>query len=91
MNYNATSHIKSVQDVKVFFHHLAFDRKLSFHPDDDFTDYTNFSDGTLVFARQEAELYNRLMNEAFDVCNKANVEIYKLGLDTLVKTFNKAC
>lgn len=91
MNYNATSHIKSVQDVKVFFHHLVFDRKLSFHPDDDFADYTNFSDGSPAFNEQEVELYNRLMNEAFDACNKANVEIYKLGLDALVKTFNKAC
>lgn len=91
MNYNTTSHIKSVQDVKVFFHHLAFDRKLSFHPDDDFAGYTNFSDGTPAFNEQEVELYNRLINEAFDACNKENVEIYKLGLDTLVKTFNKAC
>lgn len=78
MNYNATSHIESVQDVKVFFHHLAFDRKLSFHPDDDFADYVNLSDGTPAFNEQEVFLYNRLMDECFTMCN--HVDVNELGV-----------
>ena len=36
MIYNNESHIKSVEDVKTFFHHLVDQRKVNFHPDDDF-------------------------------------------------------
>ena len=34
MTYNIYSHIKSVEDVKVFFNHLVSELKLNFHPDD---------------------------------------------------------
>ena len=39
MMYDKNSHILSVEDVKVFFHHLVDERKVNFHPDDDFADY----------------------------------------------------
>lgn len=31
MTYNVDSHIRSVEDVKAFFHYLVDDRKLNFH------------------------------------------------------------
>ena len=34
MAYNKDSHIKSVEGVKAFFHHLVDERKLNFHSDD---------------------------------------------------------
>lgn len=46
MTYDKDSHIKSVEDVKAFFCHLVDERKLNFHPDDDFTDYVNYEDNT---------------------------------------------
>ena len=49
MNYNETSHIKTPADVKVFFHHIVFEKHVSFHPDDDFADYVYFADRTHVF------------------------------------------
>lgn len=42
MNYTSFAHIKTIDDVKRFFHHLTSERKLSFHPDDDFSDYVFF-------------------------------------------------
>jgi hypothetical protein len=41
MTYNNDSHIRSVEDVKAFFHHLVDERKVSFHPDNMFEDYVS--------------------------------------------------
>lgn len=65
MTYTAESHIKTVSDVKTFFHHLANECRISFHPDDDFAEYTYMI--TSVFFRTKKRLFiiglwtNRLM------------------------------
>lgn len=84
MNYNETSHIKTPADVKVFFHHNVCEKHVSFHPDDDFADYVYFADRTHVFNEQEVLLYNRLMDESFDACEKANADIYSIGYDEMM-------
>lgn len=83
MNYNMDSHIKSVEDVKTFFHHLVSEHRLNFHPDDDFADYINYEDKTSSFTEYEVTLYNRLMEESFIVCEKVGIDIYAVGLDEL--------
>lgn len=84
MTYNKDSHIKSVEDVKAFFNHLVDDeRKLNFHPDDDFADYISYEDKTPSFTKEEVSVYNRLMEESFDVCNNYNMDIYDIGFDEL--------
>lgn len=83
MTYNIDSHIKSVEDVKAFFHHLVSERKLNFHPDDDFADYICYEDKTPSFTEDEVVLYNRLMKESFNVCEKSPNDIYAIGLDEL--------
>lgn len=83
MTYNSDSHIKSVEDVKAFFHHLVSERKLNFHPDDDFADYICCEDKTPTFTEDEVILYNRLMKESFYVCEKFQNNIYAIGLDEL--------
>lgn len=85
MNYTSFAHIKTIDDVKRFFHHLTSERKLSFHPDDDFSDYVFFSNGKPAFTTDEVKVYNRLMDESFDVCEKAHVEIYDLGFKEMAK------
>ena len=80
MNYNETSHIKTLANVKVFFHHIVFEKHVSFHPGDDFADYVDFSVENPVFNKQEIVLYNRLMDESFDACEKANVDIYSISM-----------
>ena len=85
MNYNETSHIKIPADVKVFFHHNVCEKHVSFHPDDDFADYVYIADKTPVFNEQEIVLYNRLMDESFDACEKkANADIYSIGYDEMM-------
>ena len=61
MTYNNESHIKSMEDVKTFFHHLVDELSLNFHPDDDFADYICYEDKTPTFTEEEVLLYNRLM------------------------------
>ena len=83
MTYNIDSHIKSVEDVKAFFHHLVDERKVNFHPDDNFADYINYEDKTPTFTEYEVIVYNILMDESFIVCEKVGIDIYAIGLDEL--------
>ncbi len=53
MTYDKDSHIKSVEDVKAFFHHLVDERKVNFHPDDDFADYVSYEDKAPSFTEEE--------------------------------------
>lgn len=83
MTYTATSHIHSVKDVETFFHHLVEERKVNFHPDDDFADYICYEDHTPTFTSEEVQVYNRLMDEPFDVCEKTDTDIYSIGFNEL--------
>ena len=81
MTYNDESHIKSVEDEKTFFHHLVDERKVNFHTDDNFADYICYDDNTPTFTKEDVGIYNRLMGEAFDVCETKGVDIYDIGFD----------
>ena len=87
MTYTAASHINSVIDVEVFFHHLIDERKVNFHPDDDFANYVSLKDHTPTFSDEEVAIYNRLMDESFEVCEKASVDIYGIGMDEFQQLF----
>ena len=87
MDYNADSHILSVDDVKMFFNHLIDERKVNFHPDEDFANYICIADKTPTFTKEEVDIYNRLMDESFDVCDKANVDIYEIGIEYLMPSY----
>ncbi len=83
MQYNNESKIKTVDEVKEFFHHLVNERKVNFHPDDRFEDYLSPRDGHNMFTLEECALYNHLMDESFEICEKNNADIYAIGLDFL--------
>ena len=85
MKYNTNSHIESINDVKMFFYHLVHERKLNFHPDDDFADYISYDSNTPSFTPEEVSIYNKLMEESFDACKKANEDIYNMGFKELSK------
>ena len=85
MEYNNQSHITCLAEVVYFFEHLLYDRKLSFHPDDDFANYVSDATGEATFTPQEVIIYNRLMEESFDVCDKEGIEIYTIGLASMRK------
>ena len=80
MTYTSESHIKSVKDVEIFFHHIVSERKVNFHLDDMFEDYVSCEGGINTFTLDECAIYNRLMDESFAVCKKDDVDIYEIGL-----------
>ena len=80
MAYNSNSHLNSVKDVEALFHHIVFERKVNFHPDDMFEDYVSCEGGINSFTIEECSIYNRLMDESFAVCEKEEVDIYGIGL-----------
>ena len=82
MKYIDKSHINKVRDVELFFQYLVEERKLNFHPDEDFINYVSYSSGERTFTDEECQLYNRLMDECFEVCKKAEVDIYGVGMST---------
>ena len=83
MRINEESHITTIADVKAFFQHLVEERMVNFHPDDDFAEYISHDDKTPMFTDEEVTIYNRLMEESFDACEKAGVDIYNLGIQQL--------
>ena len=81
MTYNANSHIMTVKDVETFFHHIVFERKVNFHPDDMFEDYVPCEGGINTFTLGECAVYNRLMDESFAICENEGVNICEIGLE----------
>ena len=82
MQYTKESVIVTIDDVREFFNHLVNERQVVFHPDDPFEDY-KFGNGHRVFTQEECVVYNRLMDESFDVCEDYGTDIYTLGFDAL--------
>jgi len=78
--YTQDSHITNTEEVKSFFHHIVYDLGINFHPDDDFKDYVSCETNVRTMDDEQAELYNRLMDEAFDVCGD---EVYEIGSELL--------
>lgn len=85
MNYTFESHIQTVKDVETFFHHIVFERKVNFHPDDMFEDYVSCEGGINTFTLEDCAVYNRLMDESFGVCEKEGVDIYSIGIEEIKK------
>ena len=83
MKYNNDSKITIVDDVKELFRHLVNDRMVNFHPDDRFEDYVSREDGSKTFTQEECAVYNHLMDECFEVCEKNGVDIYAIGLELM--------
>ena len=77
MQYNKDSHINNVDDVRKFFHYIVEERNVNFNTDDMFRDYM-LADGSNAFTPEECEIYNRLVEEAFKICDKENVDIYEI-------------
>lgn len=70
--------ITNVEDIATFAKHLIHEEKLSVHPDDDFTEYTNYETRLPFYTEKEAELRNQLMNQCFAICEDNNIEIYEI-------------
>lgn len=76
--YNSHSHITSITEVEEFAQFLYNQKKLAFHPDEDFADYISAESNEPFFTNEEIELFNRLTVECFEVCENVNVDIYEV-------------
>lgn len=75
--------IEKLVDVTRFFKYLAEERRVSFHPDDDFECYVNIETGEPTFTPDECKVYNEAMHQCFQVCQSVGEDIYLIGLETL--------
>ena len=80
--YTQDSQITTAEEVKYFFDHIVNELDINFHPDDDFKDYVSYKAHERMMGDKQAELYNRLMDEAFNVCGD---EVYEIGSELLFK------
>ena len=80
--YTQDSHISTAEEVHDFFRHIVFDLDINFHPDDDFADYIDTKTSCRIMDDDEAALYNRLMDEAFEVFDDEDA-IYEMACDLL--------
>ena len=76
--------IGSMADVMYFFI-LLNNLDLAWHPDNPFQDYINRETGKPTFTSSEAENLNRAMEQAFDICSKAKVDIYEMCIDMTIQ------
>ncbi len=70
--------ITTEKEVKGYFRLLWKDLGLSFHPDDPFELFID-DNGERVFDDEAAAILDARMDECFEVCEKANVDIYSIG------------
>ena len=80
--------ISSIEDVKSFFQSLYDKHDLAFHPDDSFHDYVN-EKGERLFEDEEAEVYDKVMEDCFTLCEREGVDIYEIGFEVQREEFRK--
>lgn len=85
MEYNAfncnrynVDHITTINQVKDFANYLVNDLKVNIHPDNDFSEYIEYSTFKPTFDDNGIKRGNQLMEECFSVCEEHSVGIYDL-------------
>ena len=73
--------IDTLQDVKSFVHILMEDEKLNFHPDTPFEDYVLIGKGLPFYSSKEAEVRNGLLDQAFELGDRLEVDTNELMCD----------
>ena len=70
--------INTIEDIKLFAFQLVNEENLSFHPDDDFSDYINLNTKEPLYSAEEVSKLNIMMDKCFILCEQAEVDIYEL-------------
>lgn len=74
--------MKTIEDVRSFFRELTYKHSLNFHPDTPFEDFD-------ILTTAEAKAFNKKMDKSFEICERENVDIYKIGLEILQKAMSQ--
>ena len=80
MQYNINSQITTINDVGAFFERVVCGRSLCFHPGERFEGCVFCDVGSNMFSENGCAIYDRLMDECFEVCEKNGADIYAIGL-----------
>lgn len=72
--------ISELAHISVWFDQL--NGFLVFHPDTDFENYIALPDGEETFTESEVFTLNTAMANAFEICDKAGVDIYELCIES---------
>jgi hypothetical protein len=70
--------MNTIENVRSFFRELTDKHSLNFHPDTPFEDFD-------ILTKTEAKAFNKKMDKSFEICERENVDIYKIGLEILQK------
>jgi hypothetical protein len=80
---------KTVDDV-LQFHRAIWSEGVSYHPEEDFFNYVHIRDvdenGNYIrtYTDAEATLRNNLLDQAYEVCEAAGVDICEVGLEEYI-------
>jgi hypothetical protein len=81
--------IKTLDDV-LQFHRALWAEGLNYHPEEDFFNYVHIrnvdENGNFIrtYTDEEATLRNKLLDQAYEVCEAAGVDICEVGLDEYI-------
>ncbi|MHB9070758.1 MAG: hypothetical protein ACYC54_10380 [Sedimentisphaerales bacterium] len=75
--------IRTIEDVEQFFDYLVKILHLNFHPDTDFLVYINIETKVNTFSQHDAKKLNSTMAQCFNVCEAAEKDIYRIGINSL--------
>jgi len=75
----APTTIDRPRHVAAFFGYLYDVEQVSFHPDDSFADTVSRATGQPTFSPERAALLDKLMEDCFAVCERADIDIYAIG------------
>ncbi|MEI6754530.1 MAG: hypothetical protein WCK78_15360 [Paludibacter sp.] len=70
--------VNTIEEVKLFAFQLVNEENLSFHPDDDFSDYINLETQKSLYSDEKVSELNEMMNKCFIICEQNKVDIYEL-------------
>ena len=62
--------INTIEDVRLFAFQLVNEEKLSFHPDNDFSDYINLETSEPAYSQEEVQFLNQLMEKSQNIINQ---------------------
>jgi hypothetical protein len=75
------TNINTLEDVKEFVRILMEEENLGFHPDTPFEDYIVIKTNGQAYSKEEAEIRNGLLNQAFMLGERLGVDTHELMCD----------
>ena len=77
MTYDWDYNISTVKDADEFARFLVEELKVEYNPGDDFSTYTD-ANGDPLFDEFDADLYNHISMDCFNVCDKEDIDFMDL-------------